>query len=316
MPLELQFHGDGTARIAEQPFPSTSERQVEVEALISGVSGGTELRHFMAAEPGRIVRPGYEFVGRVVKADGDKDLLGAHTWLDRPHATAVLAPPAEVRAGLLPSDNRIPLSRFSFLARTRTALNAIHDSEMKLGDRVMVIGLGAVGALVTRLAVLAGSSEVLACDPLASRRALAQRWGAKTIEPEEAEGLESHVDIVFEVSGNPAGLALALAICGDHSRIVVVSTYSAQAELPLKKARAVNQPTLLFSTTRPGTRCRGEPSWTHQRLLEQARRLLEDGDVLAEELISQTIPFKQADSAYRNLANPSVDQLSVALDYR
>ncbi|MGH2369771.1 MAG: zinc-dependent alcohol dehydrogenase, partial [Chloroflexota bacterium] len=67
---------------------------------------------------------------------------------------------------------------------------AIRDAGIKLGDRVAVFGLGAIGLLAVQLARLAGASQVIAVDPLAPRRELAQRYGAdQAIAPGDDGGL-------------------------------------------------------------------------------------------------------------------------------
>ena len=55
---------------------------------------------------------------------------------------------------------------------------AMRDAGIKLGDRVAVFGLGAIGLMTVQLAKAAGADWVVAIDPLANRRALAREFGA------------------------------------------------------------------------------------------------------------------------------------------
>ena len=55
------------------------------------------------------------------------------------------------------------------------------------GSTVAVIGLGAVGLCAVRSALMLGAGTVLAVDPVAGRRALAESFGAEGIDP-NAEG--------------------------------------------------------------------------------------------------------------------------------
>jgi threonine dehydrogenase-like Zn-dependent dehydrogenase len=67
---------------------------------------------------------------------------------------------------------------------------AARDAGIKLGDRVAVFGMGAIGLMAVQLAKLAGAAQVIAVDPIARRRELAERYGAHAvIEPGEDAGL-------------------------------------------------------------------------------------------------------------------------------
>ncbi|HEU5431013.1 MAG TPA: zinc-binding dehydrogenase, partial [Thermomicrobiales bacterium] len=55
---------------------------------------------------------------------------------------------------------------------------AMRDGGIKLGDRVAVFGLGAIGLIAVQLAKRAGADWVVAVDPLANRRELALTFGA------------------------------------------------------------------------------------------------------------------------------------------
>ena len=64
---------------------------------------------------------------------------------------------------------------------------AMRDAGIKLGDRVAVFGLGAIGLFAVQLAKVAGADWVVAVDPLDNRRELAtavrRRCGASTRWP-------------------------------------------------------------------------------------------------------------------------------------
>src|SRR5690606_536854 len=66
---------------------------------------------------------------------------------------------------------------------------AMRDAGIRLGDRVAVFGLGAIGLIAVQLARLAGAAEVTAVDPLANRRDLAMAFGADVaIDPAGVDG--------------------------------------------------------------------------------------------------------------------------------
>ena len=53
------------------------------------------------------------------------------------------------------------------------ALAAVRDANVRVGERVAVFGLGAIGLLILQMTILSGAVTVYAIDPLPSRRALA-----------------------------------------------------------------------------------------------------------------------------------------------
>ena len=66
---------------------------------------------------------------------------------------------------------------------------AMRDGNLKLGDRVAVFGMGAIGLLAVQLARLGGAAWVIAVDPIAARRDLALGLGADVaLDPLAGDG--------------------------------------------------------------------------------------------------------------------------------
>jgi aryl-alcohol dehydrogenase len=79
-----------------------------------------------------------------------------------------------------------------------TVLNVLRP---KADDSLVVYGVGAVGLAAIAAAAAEGVESVVAVDPLASRREVAERFGATTVDP---TGVESVVDRVKELTGGGA----------------------------------------------------------------------------------------------------------------
>ena len=58
------------------------------------------------------------------------------------------------------------------------ALGGIRDCQVRLGDRVAVFGLGAIGAIAAQMAKAAGAAYVAVVDPIQKRRDAAVAVGA------------------------------------------------------------------------------------------------------------------------------------------
>ena len=58
------------------------------------------------------------------------------------------------------------------------AVHAVRRADIKLGEKVAVIGAGAIGILITALCRQSGAGEILVCDYSASHLAMAKEFGA------------------------------------------------------------------------------------------------------------------------------------------
>ena len=103
-----------------------------------------------------------------------------------------------------------------------TAWHAVARTDWTEGP-LAVIGLGAVGLCAVAAARSLGVTEILAIDPIESRRRAAIQLGVSTAIPDEATG---SFPTVVEAAGPPAAqrLAAALADVGGTISIIAVQT--------------------------------------------------------------------------------------------
>ena len=73
------------------------------------------------------------------------------------------------------------------------ALGGIRDGQVRVGDNVVISGLGAIGLLAAQFARLAGAAMVIVCDPIEKRRNVALENGADLALD------SSSVDVGFEI---------------------------------------------------------------------------------------------------------------------
>jgi len=101
---------------------------------------------------------------------------------------------------------------------------------------VLVIGAGGIGAFLVFVLAQAGARvSVVETDP--SRRSVATRLGAVAVGP-SAVGTHIEPEIVYEVTGSPAGLELALAALPRGGRLVAVGLQAAPATVDLRRLSA------------------------------------------------------------------------------
>jgi L-iditol 2-dehydrogenase len=119
-----------------------------------------------------------------------------------------------------------------------TAVHAIDRAAIRLGDRVLVQGSGAVGLSVVAMARLSGAAAVIAVGAPADRLELARQMGADlTLDitrtsAEERRALVSGLtgghgpDIVIEASGSPRAIEEGLTLVRDGGRYVIAGHYT------------------------------------------------------------------------------------------
>lgn len=100
------------------------------------------------------------------------------------------------------------------------AIHAWDLAQVRLGDRVAIVGAGPIGLLLVQLAKHSLVSHIAAIEPLAHRREAALAQGADAVHT--PDDLPSEFDVVFEVCGNPEPVTEALTVARRGGRVVLV----------------------------------------------------------------------------------------------
>lgn len=310
--------GQGELRGERLPPPGPDD--VLVQTLYSGISRGTETLVFSgrvpASEAQRMRAPfqagefpapvkyGYISVGVVV--EGPPALCGKSVFCLYPHQTRYRVPAAAV----YPLPERVPPERAVLAANLETAINGLWDADLRIGDRLTVIGAGTLGCLVAWLAARVPGCEVELVDTNPARGAIAAALGVAFATPATAAGER---DRVIHASGSPAGLTTALALAGFETTLVELSWFGSQpVSLPLGEGFHANRLTLRASQVgQVATSQRAR--WTHGRRLALALRLLEDPRL--DGLISGESPFADLPRVMARLAAPDARDLCHRIRY-
>lgn len=190
------------------------------------------------------------------------------------------------------------------------ALGALRDGNVRIGDSIAVSGLGAIGLAVVQLARCAGANPIFAIDPLASRRAIAEKYGAIPIDPvAEDAGLELRqgttmrgVDVVVDYSG--AWQALQTALRGlAYGGTIVCGAFPPPfgAGLDLGGEAHMNRPKIVFSRACSDPNP-DHPRWNEGRIREAVWDLIQRGQLKGDGIIDAPIPFAKLDAVYPEIA--------------
>lgn len=287
----------GRGALREEVLPLPGRDEVRVKTLFSGISRGTESLVFQGQVPQSEwqrmrapfqsgdfpgpVKYGYVSVG-VVEA-GDPELIGREVFCLHPHQDRYVVPAAAVT----PLPDGLPAERAVLAANMETAINGVWDASPGVGDRIVVIGAGVVGALVAWLCKGIPGTRVQLVDVEPGREPLGDALDIAFASPENAQ---RDNDIVFHASGNPAGLRTALELAGLEASIVEMSWFGA-SEVSLPLGEAFHSRRLRLRASQVG-RLPPErlPRWDHRRRLALALKLL--GDKRLDVLISGESDFR------------------------
>jgi (R,R)-butanediol dehydrogenase/meso-butanediol dehydrogenase/diacetyl reductase len=114
------------------------------------------------------------------------------------------------------------------------AHHALEKTTRDPGEPVLVLGAGPVGLAVAMWARALGASEVVVSDPLGHRRALAERIGARVIDPMNEDVGAGFADLtggrpraVVECVGRPGVIQHATEIAGRDAHLTLVGACTA-----------------------------------------------------------------------------------------
>lgn len=171
------------------------------------------------------------------------------------------------------------------------AAHAMRLVPVQSEDRVLIFGAGVIGQLTLQLARLK-SRHITACDLVSSRLDLARRMGAEqTIGDQESmTASEASFDVIFETSGAPAGLEMAIQLAAPGAKIVLLGIPGESH--PVSTVQIVRKELQIF----------GSMIYTDE--FEQSIELLASGQVKAEPLISGVIPLEQLQENLENFSAP------------
>ena len=296
---------------------------VLVRALCSGISRGTESLVFRGQVPESRyeamrapfqdgvfpapVKYGYISVGVVEDAGEDVDgLIGARVFCLHPHQDRYVVPASAVT--VLPPE--LPQGRAVLAANMETAVNAVWDAQVSIGDRVLVVGAGVVGLLIAWLIARIPSTDVMIVDPNTTRRSAAEHLGVY-FASEAPSGIDA--DVVVHASGNPDGLSTALAAAGTEGRVVEVSWFGDRpVTLPLGEAFHDRRITIRSSQVGrlPPDRA---PRWSYARRMAVALDLL--ADEALDVLVTGESEFGDLPEVMERLAHSGEDTLCHRIRY-
>ena len=324
----VQFVAPRRVELREVEVPAPATGQLLVATEWSGISSGTELLAYrgeidpdlpldetLGALAGTFTYPfryGYSAVGRVVRPAGSFR-EGQLVFAFHPHQDRFV-----VDAGDAMAVDGLEARVATMYPMVETALQVSLDAAPRLGEVVVVTGLGAVGILVAALLGRTGAA-VLGSEPEPARRAAAGRFGVRALAPDAVAAAVADqtggrgADLVVEASGNPQALASSLGLLAHEATALVCSWYGTRP-VPLPLGGAFHRRRLAIRGTQVSTIPAALGArWDRARRGELAWRLLRELPVAV--LCTHAFPFEAAAEAYASTDRKQDGLIHAALAY-
>ena len=293
-----------TSVIKEERLAKPIEQEVLLQGCYSLISTGTErlvakglvpnILHqtmtvpFMGEDFLFPIKYGYSLVAKSI---GEKDRDSIYFHLLHPHQEKLVVPSTSLFT--LPA--AVPPKRAVLASNLETAVTAIWDSQVSIGDRVLVVGFGLIGSLVARLLSMMPRVEIVIAEKEAYRIELAQQMGFQT------HSSRQDFDIAFHTSATSAGLQDCIDRVGQEGKIIELSWYGTQQSLLQLGGSFHHQRKQIISSQVSHIPADKTNRWDIQRRKELVFRLLENP--IFEEHLTHEIPFQQTPLFFEQLRN-------------
>lgn len=205
------------------------------------------------------------------------------------------------------------------------ALMAVRESHVRLGDRVAIFGMGAIGLLALQMCKISGGLCVIAVDPIERRRILAEKMGADyAISPESVDvGMKIReltdgkgVDVSLEISGSYQALHQAIRATRYGGRVIPVSWYHGEASgLNLGEEFHFNRLTLVSGARVESEPYREHPLWNRERVYSTAIELFIKKKLSVQGIINPVVKFSQVIEAYKMIDERPWECIKLGVTY-
>lgn len=322
-------------KVVEKELPSPGPGEFLVEARVTAISTGTELTLYTGEYPKGSVwhsiakypfALGYCHLGEVVEiGEGVKGVdVGDRVVGWKPHSMHAIYNVGEswVKVPESVDDEEAVLTNLASIS-----INAVRRAEIRLGECVVVYGLGPIGVLAALFSRLSGGFPVIGIDLFDYRRRLAESIRAvhATLDGREQRIAEKILelnhgrlaDVVFEATGSPDAFLAEFQVLRRQGRMIVLS--SPRGPIAFDFHDLCNWPSYSIIgahvSSHPEFETPDNP-WTRRRNGELYLNLIKSGEISLRGLVTHRFKWSDAAQAYQQLYRERGATGIVLLDWR
>jgi len=193
--------------------------------------------------------------------------------------------------------NNLSLEEAALTVPVATALYAIRNANIGVGDNIIIFGAGAIGLSALQLARISGADKVIVIEPAENKKRLAERFGAYDvlspgdITKSDISNEIKDINIVIETSGSIEALYNAFEIVNKKGMIIIVGVYGVKTSLNMDLTVKKNLTVI--------------GSWLYPHLFEEALKLITTKRVSVREYISGKYSLSNIKDAFEEALNPN-----------
>lgn len=324
--------------ISEINEPVKEQGKVMVEILKTGICG-SDLHYFEVGAPNGLVM-GHEFCGKVIYNGGREDLnVGDRvtalpispcgecepcltgnpqyclkTWdkavglsIDNPGG---LTTKINVRSDLMfKVPDNVSDEEAAMVEPTAVGLHAIHLADIKVGDKVLVIGSGIIGLTSAMFAKMEGASTVVVSEVNEARAKKAVELGvadeyilANDKFNESVNRVAgSGFDIVIDCCGNSPAVSSAISATKPGGKIILVGVSLSPITIP-SVVVVLHEVTMI-----------GAIAYTKEEF-KTCIDLMASKKIDVKKFLSKIVPLSETEKSYAELLSGKTDSIKIIVD--
>ncbi len=204
----------------------------------------------------------------------------------------------------------IPASRATLASNLETALNAVWDANIMIGDKVLRVGFGLIGALTARLVSMLPATKVIIIEKDDFRRDLARNMGFVSYRGDEPKAT---YDVAFHTTATSDGLQTAIAAVGKEGKVIELSWYGNQKiNIQLGESFHIDRKQIISSqvSNLPANKL---ARWDYKRRKKTVFDLLKNP--IFDEHITHTIAFEDTPKFFERLRHQTPQGLGWCIKY-
>lgn len=238
-----------------------------------------------------------------------------HTWdkavglsLTNPGA---YAPKTSIRSDLVVKvPKNITDNEVAMVEPTAVALHAVHLANIKIGDKVLVVGAGIIGDLCAMFAKLNGASFVAVSETNEKRGKKSVELGCadKFYNAKDANFMENAknkcpegYDVVLECCGNSAGVSSALSLARPNGTIVLVGV----------SMDSITIPSILLVTRE--LKVLGAIGYTYEEFVKCVE-MMADKEIDVKKFVDDIVPLSKVQKSFERLTSGTDDAIKILID--
>lgn len=221
-----------------------------------------------------------------------------------PHQTIAWVQPEDV----FPIPDGVTARRATLASNLETAITATWDGGVSIGDRVLVVGFGLIGALVAEVIRRIPGTTVFVAETRKDRLQIALEYGFQPYQ-----GQPGICDVAFHTSTNQAGLQAAIRSVGTEGEVIELSWYG-DREIQVQLGGTFHsQRKSIRSSQVSQISPQRSPRWTYRRRKEVVFDLLKDP--VFDRYLTHSTSFESLPEFFRVLREKAPEGIGWTVDY-